>query len=258
MKSKSVFWTKEKKDRATKLLLKGYTYSKVASLLNLEYPNETFNAEKVRGLKRKGKLGINPNKNLSDTVTEHNEDLKANIDSFHEDIEDYRKQGKNFEVVGNYAILDYRGEKNPQTLDELLDACNVDTEIWKVDRYVVNKWETAMKTSEAIIHRPLFQVKAWLVRIKPVEVEFPHITPIAPINFKKPKINIKKSKNFKKALIIPDAQFGFRRHVETGVLDPFHDRQALDCVLQVAELEKPDTIIYLGDMMDLPEWSDKF
>ena len=95
MNSKSVFWTKEKKDRATKLLLKGYTYSKVASILNFEYPDETFNAEKVRGLKRKGKLGINPNKNLSDIVTEHNEDLDVNIDSFHEDIEDYKKQGKN-------------------------------------------------------------------------------------------------------------------------------------------------------------------
>ena len=258
MKSKPVFWTKEKKDRATQLLLKGYTYSKTASILNLEYPNETFNAEKVRGLKRKGKLGISSSKNLSDTVTEHNEDLTSNLQSFHDDVDDFKKKGKNFQVVGNYAILDYRGEKNPQTLDELLLACNVNTDIWKVDRYVVNKWETAMKTNDAIVHRPLFQVKAWLVRIKPVEVEFPHVTPIAPIDFKKPKFYVKKSKNFKKALIIPDAQFGFRRNVETGELDPFHDRQALDCVLQVAELEKPDTIIYLGDMLDLPEWSDKF
>jgi len=258
MKSKAVFWTHEKKDRATKLLLKGYTYSKVASILNSEYPSEIFNAEKIRTLKRSGKLGISPNKSLHDTVTEHNEDLGVNIDSFQDEQDDYKEPGKNFQVVGNYAILDYRGEKNPQTLDELLQACNVDKEIWKVDRYVVNKWETAMKTSEAIIHRPLFQVKAWLVRIKPVEVEFPHVSPIAPLKLKNFKINIKKSKNFKKALIIPDAQFGFRRNTETGILDPFHDRQALDCVLQVAELEKPDTIIYLGDMMDLPEWSDKF
>mgnify|MGYP003113800044 CR=1 FL=1 len=255
MRTQSVFWSEEKLERVSKLLMKGYSYAQVAQTLSREFPNDVFTAEKIRHLKRKGKLSIPPDRNLS---TGYKQSYPHSSDGF--DMEDNagKKTGENFEVIGNYAVLDYRGEENPKTLDELLKSCDVDTNIWKVDRYVVNKWETAMKTNDAIVHRPLFQVKAWLVRIKPVEVEFPHVVPIAPINFKKPKEKPKKLNKFKKALIIPDAQFGFRKDINTGILDPFHDRKALDCVLQVAELEKPDTIIYLGDMLDLPEWSDKF
>jgi len=255
MRSKSVFWSEKKLKRVSELIAKGYTYGQVSDVMSQEFPNDVFSSEKIRGVKRSGKLSIPQNRNLR---SGYEPAYDESLDNF--DIEDQLdgKKNKNFEVIGNYAVLDYRGEKNPKTLDELLRSCDVDTDIWKVDRYVVNKWETAMKTSDAIVHRPLFQVKAWLVRIKPIEVEFPHITPIAPIKFKKINKKRKLSKKFKKALIVPDAQFGFRKNLDTGKLDPFHDRNALDCVLQVAELEKPDTIIYLGDMLDLPEWSDKF
>ena len=255
MRTQSVFWSEEKLSRVSELLAKGHSYAQVAEVMSREFPNDVFTAEKIRHLKRKGKLSIPAGRSLA---TGYKQSHSYHPDGF--DMEDNlgNKVGENVEVLGNYAVLDYRGEENPKTLDELLKSCNVDTDIWKVDRYVVNKWETAMKTNDAIVHRPLFQVKAWLVRIKPVEVEFPHVVPIAPINFKKPKEKPKKPNKFKKALIIPDAQFGFRKDINTGVLDPFHDRKALDCVLQVAELEKPDTIIYLGDMLDLPEWSDKF
>ena len=258
MRTKSVFWSQEKLDKATEMLLNGLSYSQVAKELSLDYPNDVFTSEKIRHLKRKGKLDIPSSPNLQTGYTKDGIPYTSTLENF--DMEDNvgDKHGDNIEVIGNYAILDYRGEGNPKTLDELLRSCDVDTEIWKVDRYVVNKWETAMKTQDAIVHRPLFQVKAWLVRIKPVEVEFPHVVPIAPVEFKKPKIKQIPNKKLKKALIIPDAQFGFRRDTNTGVLDPFHDRTALDCVLRVAEIEKPDIIIYLGDMLDLPEWSDKF
>ena len=246
MRTQSVFWSEEKLSRVSELIAKGHSYAQVADVMSREFPNDVFTAEKIRHLKRKGKLSIPASRNLA---TGYKQSHSYHPDGF--DMEDNlgKKIGENVEVLGNYAVLDYRGEENPKTLDELLKSCDVDTDIWKVDRYVVNKWETAMKTNDAIVHRPLFQVKAWLVRIKPVEVEFPHVVPIAPINFKKPKEKPKKLNKFKKALIIPDAQFGFRKDINTGVLDPFHDREALDCVLQVAELEKPDTIIYLGDML---------
>jgi len=254
-----IYWTKEKKSRATKLLLSGHSYSKTAEILTQEYPNSNFTAESIRSQKRKGRLGIDSSVDLREAIKSHNERNNIFAEEFYnKESEMYNKKGENFEVIGNYAILDYRGERNPKTLDELLKSCDVDTDIWAVDRYVVNKWETAMKTNDAIVHRPLFQVKAWLVRIKPVEVEFPHVKPIAATNFKKPKLARSSDTKYKKALIIPDAQFGFRRSFDTGALDPFHDRYALDCVLQVAEKEKPDIIIYLGDMLDLPEWSDKF
>tara|TARA_R110000824_G_scaffold401260_1_gene611487 strand:+ start:229 stop:1677 length:1449 start_codon:yes stop_codon:yes gene_type:complete len=258
MRTQSVFWSQEKLDKVTESLLKGLSYNQVAKEMSKDYPNDVFTSEKIRHLKRHGKLDIPASRNLQTGYTKKDITDTPSLGDFEMEDNIGDKYGDNIEVIGNYAILDYRGKENPKTLNELLSSCNVDTEIWKVDRYVVNKWETAMKTQDAIVHRPLFQVKAWLVRIKPIEVDFPHVVPIAPVGFKKPKIIRKPHKALKKALIIPDAQFGFRRDINTGVLDPFHDRNAIDCVLQVAEKEKPDIIIYLGDMLDLPEWSDKF
>ena len=68
------------------------------------------------------------------------------------------------------------------TLDELLTYCEVDTSIWEVERFVVNKWEIGRKAktvdlafsdgvmdgyvrdSGVIFVEPLFQVKAYLRR----------------------------------------------------------------------------------------------
>ena len=56
------------------------------------------------------------------------------------------------------------------TLDQLLEHCRVDTSIWEVERFVVNKWEMGSVprmgegvTGEPVV-TPLFQVKATLKR----------------------------------------------------------------------------------------------
>jgi hypothetical protein len=53
-----------------------------------------------------------------------------------------------------------------RTLDELLDATDVDLNTWAVDRYVVNKWEVGALNKETgkVEVTELFQVKAWLKR----------------------------------------------------------------------------------------------
>lgn len=48
-----------------------------------------------------------------------------------------------------------------QTLEELIVACEVDTDRWEVERFVCNKWEMGYKTEEGPGSLPLFQVKAW-------------------------------------------------------------------------------------------------
>jgi predicted phosphodiesterase len=54
---------------------------------------------------------------------------------------------------------------NVRTLDELLRVCEVDANIWEVERHIVNKWEVAAKDkSGQLRHSPLYQVKAWLKR----------------------------------------------------------------------------------------------
>lgn len=61
------------------------------------------------------------------------------------------------------------------TLEELLDYCKVDLQLWKVDRFVVNKWEVGATSEDpttgekSTVVAPLFQVKATL--LKRVEME---------------------------------------------------------------------------------------
>lgn len=161
------------------------------------------------------------------------------------------------------------------TLEQLLKAANVDTEVWAVERYTVNKWEAARKDvskqltfedgvsngyvsdSGGFNIEPLFQVKATLVRINPVPLK-PVIKPIT-INLGKQRSNITQTRDgMKVALILPDTQFGFSRDVFKGTLKPFHDRRAIDAVVQLARFIKPDVSVFLGDINDMSGWSDKF
>jgi hypothetical protein len=50
------------------------------------------------------------------------------------------------------------------TLDDLLARTGVDTTIWDVERYVVNKWEVGSGGESGVEVTELFQVKAWLKR----------------------------------------------------------------------------------------------
>ncbi len=58
------------------------------------------------------------------------------------------------------------------TLDQLLAACAVDLSRWRVERYVINKYDQAAKSADGeVVVTPLFQVKAWLARRQDVTVE---------------------------------------------------------------------------------------
>lgn len=62
---------------------------------------------------------------------------------------------------------------------------------------------------------------------------------------------------WKTAVILPDPQFGFRNI--DGVLDPFHDVNALNVATQVlaavAQDSRVDVVVNLGDFLDLPAQS---
>lgn len=149
------------------------------------------------------------------------------------------------------------------TLEALLEYAQVDLEAWAVERWVINKWEVGAKGPDgALTVAPLIQVKAWLVRIEPVEIK-PVIKPVTltvralaqPAVMKPGALQ---ALGLRAALIIPDLQIGYNRQLATGRLDPFHDRTALDVALQVAAFNHFDDLVYLGDILDLPDWSDKF
>lgn len=77
-----------------------------------------------------------------------------------------------------------------------------------------------------------------------------------PVRYSKDRINL--NQKYRTAVVLGDAQIGFARDERTGVLDPFHDRQALSIATKVIEYVQPDDLIIIGDMIDLTEWSDRF
>jgi predicted phosphodiesterase len=143
-----------------------------------------------------------------------------------------------------------------QTLEQLIAACRIDLETWKIERHVINKWEVGAKDLNGnIVVEPLFQVKAAMVKRAPVAVQ-PVISPI--LIQPSHTSHTPPTRALQAALIVPDTQFGFARDVYTGQLTPFHDRAAIDTVLQIAQQIVPDQIIFLGDLVDWSGWSDKF
>ena len=133
-----------------------------------------------------------------------------------------------------------------RTLDDLIKACGVDPEDWRVSKWLANKWESYAGTDEDGEPRTvdLWQVKAWLERVPEwhgLNIEIEPVKRQPPSDRARPACTI---------LTIPDTQIGFRRR-QDGTLSPMHDRAAISAAIQLAELVQPDVIIALGDMLDL-------
>lgn len=168
------------------------------------------------------------------------------------------------------------------TIDELLDYCEVDRSVWMVDDGpILNAWPTTAKTQKIdltystrvdengqlkstkegsvysdgqLVSKTNLQIKVRLRRIEPVAV-VPVIRPITVGNGLSLPAGKKKSSGVRRVLFIADPHFGMSRNVHTGEMTPIHDRRVLDIALQIASSEPFDDITFLGDMLDLSEWS---
>lgn len=162
------------------------------------------------------------------------------------------------ETDQNYSVLEQGSSVKPNSLEEMVEIFNIDQDVWMVEKYTVNRWDQAQKTVQGATVLPLYQIKVWLVRKDPIIYKWPAVQPIICRNFTVPKLKSLRQKKLKKAIVIPDSQIAYRRDQKTGYLEPLHDRAVWDVICQIASEEKPDEIILLGDMLDLPDWTDKF
>ena len=178
-----------------------------------------------------------------------------------------------FEERGNYAEAASTGDRI-QTLDQLLQAAQVDGDVWQTLDWGVKKWEVGAKIKHGHLEwddgkidgyldyrglgvQDLWSVWAKFIRREPVFV-YPTIQPVrCDVSFTNPTPVVRNDRT-RRALIGADAQLGFCLPELSGPLVPFHDRAAIDCFLQLAAYLQPDDIILLGDWNDLPEWTDKF
>jgi len=78
----------------------------------------------------------------------------------------YAKNGGEIEIdhTKNKQTITSPKSSRIKTLEDLIKVCKIDTKIWNVERYVVNKWEVGSQVDGRIIVEPLFQIKAWLKR----------------------------------------------------------------------------------------------
>ena len=169
-------------------------------------------------------------------------------------------------------------DKRITTVEELLKFCDIDLEEWSLERAVVNKYETPRKDVKkhiiwkdssiqegyvedtgGMFVQQLIQVKAWLIRRKPLPI-YPVVSPVQTVITKRDRVSKpqRTDRDIFTALIVPDTHFGFSKDLYDGVLEPFHSRNALSIALDIAHVYNLNKIIFLGDTLDLPDWSDKF
>ena len=143
---------------------------------------------------------------------------------------------------------------------DLLARNNIDPDnIGEVKAVKVSTWQGLTKDAdgEAQIH----QLEGASIVLTPAWDEgplWPVVQPAKPTVVRPAKVTTRKvatPDGYKVAVIVPDSQFGFRRDILTGALDPFHDEAALAVVLDVIRLVRPDLVVFLGDFLDLAEFS---
>lgn len=153
------------------------------------------------------------------------------------------------EIDKNSRVVTINSEEI-KTLSDLIRECMIDTEEWLINKHIINYWGNPGYRN--------FQVKAWLDKRKPDEVVFPDIKSVSFSTQSKSYKPPKRMNGMKKCVVIPDTQVGFLRDMYSGKMETFHDRIAMDVVLQIIAYSRPEMVVLLGDMIDLPEWSTKF
>tara|TARA_R110000744_G_scaffold168571_1_gene286299 strand:+ start:26673 stop:27914 length:1242 start_codon:yes stop_codon:yes gene_type:complete len=99
------------------------------------------------------------------------------------------------------------------SLEDLIEASNIDTNIWEVERYIVNKWEVGSQIDGRVVVEPLFQVKAWLKKNKDIfKLEALRIEMLEEIKSYSPKVDKIKYPKFNKGQLLEinifDLHFG--------------------------------------------------
>lgn len=172
----------------------------------------------------------------------------------------------------NYAGAKVTGEEI-RTKEQLIEAANVDMDIWRTYDWGVKTWPMGAKSKKGYLDFadgkivdghleyaglqkiPLWSVWAKFVRREPIAL-YPVIQPVqAAVTYTTPP---PPAPGLNRALIWADPQFGYSRDPQTGQLDPFHDRYILDLILQFAAHLQPTRVSILGDILDLVMWTDKF
>jgi metallophosphoesterase superfamily enzyme len=158
-----------------------------------------------------------------------------------------------------YVSVSVKGQI--RSADDLVRACKIDQKKYIIVDPEHRKWDVALKLKQKNGTDKLVIVPMYYVRVRTFPI---HPEPIMPIirpvevTAQPVRPSPDRKSDLKRALIIPDVHVGFRRRLHTQELMPFHDRRVLDIALQIVADDWVDHIIFIGDSLDLAEFSTKF
>ena len=162
---------------------------------------------------------------------------------------------------------DYLSEKEKSTalafLEEELACRGIDPREVKITKAKISTdkggWEAFHKDidGKAVVTPLKADRRNVIIEFSPSFDEGPKWPVIQPaqqikLDYQRP---YKSEKTIRKVLVIPDCQIGYYRHIQTGVLEPFHDIAAITLALQAIDEYQPEEIVILGDFLDLPSMS---
>lgn len=89
------------------------------------------------------------------------------------------KDSKYWEENSKEAVWEYNSLTNSmETLEDALEFCGVDLNVYEVDRYIFNSWDVTMKIDDTPVKRTNYQTKIWFKKIEKVVIKQPFVQPI--------------------------------------------------------------------------------
>lgn len=138
------------------------------------------------------------------------------------------------------------------TVARLLEGNGLDVnDIGSIKAVKLNEWQGMVKGEDG--EPRIIDMKGASLVLHPswdTGPKWPVVQQAKPVSVRVPRARGVRNDSMLKAAILPDPQVGFRRDVQTGELDPFHDLRAIDVALQIIEVVRPDLIVLLGDCLD--------
>lgn len=134
-------------------------------------------------------------------------------------------------------------------------------EIGRVERVRLSDYQVAVKDADG--EATVLDLEAASVVLSPAWSTGPEWVPIDRPPLARPRFpgTVRKvappADGLSRILVLPDPQIGFRLAETTPgrfELDPFHDPAALGVAVTLARAARPDRIVCLGDLLDLPQF----
>jgi hypothetical protein len=160
------------------------------------------------------------------------------------------------DTVTKSVTVETEKRQSPWTVEEVADAFGVDLSEYTVDTRRASVWDGWEKDAEGVAWNAAQY--ATRVTFKAKDQVLKTLSEIEPVRLPRPVVTKRHrpETGARRFAFLGDMQVGYRWRCQK--LTPYHDRRAIDAAIQVLQVAKVDTIIQGGDLLDLPEFSEKY